>query len=149
AATGPGHSAFECRVYERLECELASSCQPATAFGHEEPRWTAKIRDISQGGVRLLLRRRYERGTGLAIDLPGAPGKEPSTVLVKVVHVRSEGGGSWSLGCKFISPLSEEELQLLLDPIRKQPMAAADEGPPELERPTEPETVRNVRLRLV
>ena len=52
----------ECRVYERLSCELPGMCQPTSAQGMKEQAWLAKVRDISQGGIGLLLPRRYERG---------------------------------------------------------------------------------------
>jgi hypothetical protein len=74
-------------------------------------RWSATIRDISQGGVRIHLKRRFEKGTGLAIELAGKDGRESTTVFVKVVHLGAQDDGTWILGCRFISDLSEDELQ--------------------------------------
>src|SRR5690242_12168671 len=68
--------ATDCRVYERRPCHLPTSCQPAAA---QETRWAATIVDLSQGGVRLSLRRRFERGACLAIELPGRDGEDPYT----------------------------------------------------------------------
>jgi hypothetical protein len=34
---------------------------------------------------------------------------------VQVVHASAEGKRLWIMGCEFISPLSEEELQALLE----------------------------------
>src|SRR4051794_37087348 len=104
----------ECRVYERHSCELAANCQPPTLWGGKDLKWGAQIRDISVGGVSLVLRRRFERGAGLAIELPGSPDGLPNTVLARVVHVRPQEGGVWVLGCSFVSPLSEEEVATLL-----------------------------------
>jgi hypothetical protein len=103
----------DCRVYERHNTQVETSCQPAAS---NEMRWNATIEDISRSGLRLRLRRRFEPRSGLAIELPGKGGQEPYTVYVKVVHVRREEGEFWSLGCKLMSELSDEELQRLLTP---------------------------------
>src|ERR1700681_3814968 len=96
----------ECRVYERHSCRVPALCQPAAS---NEMRWEAIVEDISKSGVRLRLRRRFEPRSGLAIELPGKHGDAPETVYVKVVHVRSDGEGSYVLGCRFMSELSDEE----------------------------------------
>ena len=100
----------DCRVYERQSCELPATCQPASAREMREQRWTATIVDISQGGVRIHVTRRFERGTPLAIELPSDGANESSVVFAKVVHVRAEENGQWALGCKFISDLDEDEV---------------------------------------
>ncbi|HZY85372.1 MAG TPA: PilZ domain-containing protein [Gemmataceae bacterium] len=103
-----------CRVYERHPCDLPSACQPPTVWGAQEFKWVAAIRDVSLGGVRLHLRRRFEQGAGLAIELPGPDEETPSVVLARVVHVHGQDDGSWVLGCSFVSRLSDEELNALL-----------------------------------
>lgn len=120
------NAGHECRVYKRLDCELPTSCAPAASG---ELRWSATIRDISVSGLRLSLRRRFERGAGLAIEMPGAPGQEPYLVFVKVMNTRAEDGGTWSLGCKFISELSEDELQRLLDATNAPAAPPGGESP--------------------
>jgi hypothetical protein len=107
------HRPFNCRVYERQECQLTTTCQPAAAFGREETQWSGTIRDISVGGLRLSIGRRFEPGTGLAVELD-QDRDDKRTVLVKVVHVKRQLDGMWSLGCKFISELSDEEIQRLV-----------------------------------
>src|SRR4051794_1667401 len=87
----------DCRVFERLSCELPTTCQPASALEMKEMRWNATISDISLGGVRLVLPRRFEKNTGLAIELPGDDERESTVVFVKVMHVRSQGNGTWAL----------------------------------------------------
>ena len=59
-----------------------------------------EVRDISTGGLCLVLGRRFEPGAGLAIEVPDAEGGS-STLLAKVVHVRTDGAGSWALGCAW------------------------------------------------
>src|SRR4051794_4772048 len=88
----------ECRVHPRHNCEVTTLCQPA---GGNEMRWQATICEVSQGGVRLVLGRRFERNTCLAVELPGKQADEAYTVFVRVIHLRSQGAGSWALGCKF------------------------------------------------
>ena len=111
---GPDRPAIDCRVYERQPCEIPTKCHPASLLDMKEDGWSGAICDISQGGVRIRLPRRFERGTGLAIELPGDGVREPSTVFVKVVHIRALEDGSWALGCKFISDLSADEVNRLL-----------------------------------
>src|SRR5437879_1582081 len=104
----------ECRVHERQACDVSTSCQPTSAWGRKDSRWAAVISDVSPGGIRLIVRRRFEPGAGLGIELPGGDGEEPYTVLAKVIHVRALPDSAWALGCQFISELSEEEVQHLL-----------------------------------
>lgn len=119
-------------MYERQDCEVPSACRPASALGDPESKWEATIRDLSVGGARLVLRRRFEAGTALAIELPGPD--DPYTVLAKVVYVRRLESGEWSLGCRFISALSETEQERLLSWGQAGKRAA---------------TVQDVRLRLL
>ena len=105
---------MESRVYERHPCDVPTICQPAAAREMEELRWTATISDISQGGVSIRLHRRFERGACLAIELPGDAQRESAVVFVKVVHVRRADDGRWALGCRFVSVLSDDEVQRLL-----------------------------------
>jgi hypothetical protein len=106
----------ECRVYPRTDCDLRSICQPASGPGSDESRWAASVRNISQGGVLLQIRRRYEKGTGLAIVLPVRGGQDVATFFARVVRVTTVGVGLWSLGCQFVSPMSEDELKQVLMP---------------------------------
>src|SRR5260370_33219480 len=71
----------ECRVYEREACELQTSCQPLAARSSQDIRWRAAIRDISEGGVGLVLVRRFERGTVLAVQLPPSEDPPPPPLL--------------------------------------------------------------------
>jgi hypothetical protein len=104
----------ECRVYERQACGLETTLQPIAARSDQDVVWPATIRDISEGGLGLIMARRFERGAGLAIELPGS-GKSPAqTLLAKVVHATSLPGNRWLLGCYFVSRLSEEEVRTVV-----------------------------------
>jgi hypothetical protein len=108
-----------CRVYERHDCNLATTCQPIAARSDRDLVWSATIRDISEGGVGLVLGRRFERGTGLAIELPGDDGRSSRTLLAKVVHTTAMAGNKWLLGCCFISRLSPDDVQLVVALAKK------------------------------
>jgi hypothetical protein len=110
----PTARAAECRVRERHPCSLQTSCQPIAARSDKDCLWPAQLRDISSMGVGLVLRRRFERGTGLAVEIPGPDGDVSDTLLAKVVRVATLRDGSWLLGCHFVSELSEDELERLL-----------------------------------
>jgi hypothetical protein len=105
---------MECRVFERHSCGLATSCQPVAARGDRDLAWPAEIRDVSAGGVGLVLGRRFERGAGLAIEIPESPTAPADTLLARVIHTTALPEGEWLLGCSFISELSQDELQRLL-----------------------------------
>ncbi len=68
--------------------------------------WGAQVRDISAGGIGLVLCFPFKPGTCLAIDLAGPEGA-PRTVLARVVHVHDQTDGTWVLGCEFVRPLRE------------------------------------------
>jgi hypothetical protein len=104
----------ECRVYERHSCGVAFRCQPAAMLGKDDRKWSGTIADASIGGVGLILERRFEKGTGLAIELPGHDKNDSDVVLAKVMHVSRRSDNTWMMGCQFLSELSEDELQRLL-----------------------------------
>jgi hypothetical protein len=110
SAAGTG----ERRASERFTCDAPVYCQLYPAWNGEGLKWVARVRDVSSGGLCLVLGRRFEPGAGLAIDLPLKDGAAPSTVLARVVYARREPDGLWALHCKFLSPLAEEEMQTLL-----------------------------------
>ncbi len=112
ASSSPALST-DCRVFERQPCDVPTVCQPASIQVRAEHRWQGVIVNISRGGIRLRLVRRFEKNAVLAVEIPGDGVREPYTVFVKVMNVRSENG-QWTLGCKFISEMSEDETHRLL-----------------------------------
>src|SRR5947209_4745123 len=113
-------SRVECRVYERYPSEGATSCQPIAPPGADDMKWSAIIRDVSVGGIGLLINRRFERGVGLAIELPEASADSYYTAFARVIHIRPQNGG-WFHGCAFVGQLSEEGLAAV---VRPAPQAA-------------------------
>jgi hypothetical protein len=97
---------------------VQTTCQPPSAW-RKDP-WPATICDISTGGLCLCLNRRFEPGSGLAIELPGEDGST-HTVLARVASVHTAPEGGWLLGCTFISELGDNEVRAVLevDPLRQ------------------------------
>ncbi len=121
----------ECRVYERHSSGLPSRCQPASAFGKEDLKWSGTIDNVSIGGLGLRLERRFEKGTGLVIELPNKVNDGSYVVLAKVVHVARQSDNSYLLGCKFVSELSEDEVRRLLPETQpSNPTATVAENTP-------------------
>ncbi len=101
----------ERRASVRFSCDLPGGCAP---FGNPRAdRWKARVCNISAGGLCLVLARRFEPGTMLEIELT-TPGEYPPKLLAQVVHVHSDERGSWAVGCRFVSELSPEALEELL-----------------------------------
>ena len=76
--------------------------------------WLGIIRDISAGGMALVLRQRLEPGTVLIVELETKTGR-PRRALVHVIHSTEEKPNRWITGCGFPAPLSEQELRDFLD----------------------------------
>jgi hypothetical protein len=105
----------ERRAYVRVESSLAAGCRPAGRGAGAA--WPGKVRDISPGGVGLLLRHRFAPGTALIVELRDGNGKVLRTASVRVVHATAafvEGSHHWLLGCAFDRPLGEEEFRALV-----------------------------------
>lgn len=135
----------ECRFWERFPCNLETSCQPVAARHDGDPTWSATIQDVSAGGVGLVVTRRFERGTGLSIEVP-ASGDEPSNVLLaRVAHVGALPDRKWLLGCTLISELSDDELQRLLTMARSAPAAPPEPAP--TAKPRQGQIIREVSFR--
>src|SRR5438105_9929682 len=92
----PGH---ERRRAERFPSDLTAVCKPATA--RDDTHWPGKLRDISRTGAAVLLGRRFERGALLSLQLEDPGRGVEHRLFARVVHVRTEGKGTWLLGCAF------------------------------------------------
>jgi PilZ domain len=70
--------------------------------------------DISLLGLGLLLNGSLEAGTLLFVELESSPGTAPVELLARVVHATATPEKEWLVGCEFVNPLKQEELQALL-----------------------------------
>lgn len=101
----------ERRGGERHACSLEATSH--TIDAGESIAWGAIVHDISAGGVGIILCFPFRPGTYLAVDLQSAGGMV-RTLMVRVVNVNDQIDGQWRLGCEFIKPLTESEMELFL-----------------------------------
>jgi hypothetical protein len=99
----------ERRIWVRYPCDVEATCQPADSA--EAMRLSARVRNISRGGIHFLLNCPVEAGSLVSVELPGAGGNTVSTVLAYVVRVAPDAEGEWSVGCTFATELQEGDLE--------------------------------------
>jgi hypothetical protein len=99
------------RQSERFPVNADASCpflSPVTEdFG------PVKIRDISMAGIGLLMSRRIEPGSLLAITLANSAKNFSKTVFVRVAHVTFMSG-NYLVGGNFTVPLTYQEMTSLV-----------------------------------
>lgn len=104
----------EKRVHPRLRCRFKGRCRNFL-WNDYDMAWQASARDLSRGGVRCVLERRFEVGTILKLELTAAEEEHPSKVLlVRVVRVCDYPKGRWEIGCQLHRDLDEWELRELM-----------------------------------
>jgi PilZ domain len=89
-----------------------TSCHLIAAVG--DTQWPARVVDVSANGICLLLRRRFEPGTRVALELANGLRVFSCALQMRVVHVSQAGDGAWVLGGAFDRRLSHAELMALL-----------------------------------
>jgi eukaryotic-like serine/threonine-protein kinase len=82
--------------------------------GETDELWPLVVRDLSAGGIGVLLARRFEMGTELTIELKAGPDQTPLQLAARVVRIEPERNGHWVHGCAFRTPLTEDELEALV-----------------------------------
>ncbi len=78
------------RVWVRYPADLPTTYQPASK--EETVRLTARVRNVSLGGVSLAVDRPFQPGEMLSVELPGATDESRCKVLACVVHLTPVGG---------------------------------------------------------
>lgn len=103
----------ERRAWVRYPANLESGCQPVAMPTAPQPewRWPATVKDISAGGIALVLERRFECGAALHVELQGAAEDGVHSLTAHVVHIQMLGN-RWLLGCEWTAPLADEELDV-------------------------------------
>ena len=107
--TDPGME-MERRAVVRYLCD-----QEATyyALPHCRRRW-ARVRNISMGGIGLILDAPMEPSTALVIEMKTLDSATSLTLVARVVHATKQEEGSWIIGCKFLTRPREKDLLRLL-----------------------------------
>lgn len=99
----------------RYESSLHANCHLDAPM--PQPSWPALVRNLSVGGIGLLLSHRFRPGTHLVVQLRNPNGSLRRTLRVRVRHATAmpaSDPAAWYLGCSFASCLSEGELRDLL-----------------------------------
>jgi hypothetical protein len=102
---------YEKRTTARQACQIEVTSRPLDLG--DGMAWGGTVKDISAGGLNLGLCFPFSPGTYLAIDLQ-SPALVSSTLVCQVVHVHDHADGTWTLGCEFVKPLSDSDVELLL-----------------------------------
>ncbi|MCI0700167.1 MAG: protein kinase [Planctomycetia bacterium] len=76
--------------------------------------WPLVVRDVSVGGIGVLLARRFELGTEFTIELPTDAAGSVRRLTARVVRIEPEKAGHWIHGCAFPKKLSEKEVAELV-----------------------------------
>jgi c-di-GMP-binding flagellar brake protein YcgR len=106
---GAGQTAEEDRRLQvRRHVRVETKVTPAAA--EAEPSLSARILDVSSGGVKLVVGRAFEQGDLLTLELPAPAGGPAVSVLACVVHAQREGDEEWVLGCRFSAELNDADL---------------------------------------
>jgi hypothetical protein len=115
AAGSPPPPFGERRVYVRLPSELDVDCH--LSGRSPDVCWPGQVRNISPGGIGLVMRHRFRPGTALVVELRGLTGALLRTVPARVIYasaVSAHGHPCWLLGCAFDEPLPEEDVRALM-----------------------------------
>jgi hypothetical protein len=105
--TGPSDR----RASERIPVSADTSCSFLSPV--VENFGAVKIRNVSMEGIGLVVTRRVEPGTLLAVSLSNKAKGFTKTVLVRVMHATPEHGG-FLIGGTFVTPLTYQELTTLV-----------------------------------
>ena len=81
--------------------------------GQDSLCWGAQVRDLSASGIGLSLCYPFKLGTLLAVDLQG-PAGTARTLLARVIRVNDQADGTWTVGCEFVKPISDSEVEIMI-----------------------------------
>ncbi|GIW81856.1 MAG: hypothetical protein KatS3mg105_3663 [Gemmatales bacterium] len=77
--------------------------------------WKARIRDISRGGVGLVVNAEFIKDAVVEIELPNTDNEVMLVQLARVVRcLPLDDGVTWIVACEFLEELTEEELRSVL-----------------------------------
>src|SRR5262245_44202126 len=97
----------ERRVWVRHPCRLETTLQAGDA--DERAPISARVRNVSRGGIQLIVDRCIQTGELIGVDLPGP---DEGAVLACVLHTAKAGSREWALNCSFAAELGDDELRL-------------------------------------
>jgi hypothetical protein len=77
---------------------------------------TVTVNDISAKGIGLLCDTHIEPGAYLAIFWKFGGARRWRTIRARVVRLAPRRGGAWVVGCVFLDPLHQTDMEALLRP---------------------------------
>jgi len=100
-------------AWVRFTAGQAVRCQPMPASNAKKPSpgWWGRLRNISSAGLAVRLSRPFEPRSLLIIELTDQARRRTYYFPVRVVHATAEGDRLWLIGCAFLRPLSDNEVQ--------------------------------------
>jgi hypothetical protein len=87
------------RAWVRIARSLPTLC--CTNTPALPGQWAAELRDLSPGGVGLVMPRMLETGTILNLSVWPENGQSPGTMQVRVMRQERQLDGRWLLGCEL------------------------------------------------
>jgi hypothetical protein len=96
------------RGAERFPIGRDTQCQFASPV--VEDFGPVRIQNVSTDGIGMLVTRKVEVGSLLAVGVANPAKSFARTWLVRVVHVTEQSKGSYLVGGTFATPLTYEEL---------------------------------------
>jgi len=105
--------AVERRAAFRYVCDLEVILQPVALRKGDCP-WLGRVRDVSTGGIGIVLGYRYQPGTFLSVDIQNRSKRFTRTLVVRVIHATPLRFGGWQIGCAFRNKIGEDEIRTLL-----------------------------------
>ena len=108
----PEPEGIERRASTRYPCNLATSCRLIASV--EGDTWPGRVRNISVGGISLVLSHPVDAGTLLAVELRRTTHNFSRAVQVRVIYCIEHPSGDFILGGYFTNPLDDDELKAFL-----------------------------------
>jgi len=105
-------SGIDRRASTRYPYNLATNCRLAASVAGDS--WPARVRNISVGGINLVLSRAVDVGDNLALDLRSNTRNFARALSVRVCYCVEHPSGDWIIGASFSQPLQDDELRAFL-----------------------------------
>jgi hypothetical protein len=104
----------ERRISPRHSCYLEATCEIPEGSPPATVCCPATVMNLSLHGASVAVSRQFERGTTLFLKVPNTTKAFWCGRLSQVAYVRRLPPSHWMLGCKFNTPLGDDELHTLL-----------------------------------
>lgn len=100
------------RRWTRHPSNLHAVCWPAANAISRS--WTARVRDISEGGVGLLAPCKLPLGAVIKLQLVSPNLVDQTPIQAEVMFMSQHSNHEWILGCEFLAALTPEQQQIYL-----------------------------------